>query len=145
MPELAQSVADNGGVVVLPWGVGKWFGTRGEVVKNFLDSAHDFPLFLGDNGNRPSFWPTPSLFGLANEKNILLLSGSDPLPLASHCSRVATSGTLLVDGKISKSYPAASLREQLKQVKHLKEYGYRFKPVRFFYDQLRITILNRFL
>jgi len=146
LSELAQSIAGNDGVVVVPWGVGKWFGKRGEVVKKFLNSAHEFPVFLGDNGNRPLFWPTPSLFRIARETRVPLLSGSDPLPLASHYNRAATSGTLLLDGKMSSSCPAASLRKQLNlnQVENLKEFGYRLAPVRFFYDQLRINILNRF-
>lgn len=143
--DLAQSIADTGGLVVLPWGVGKWLGTRGEVVKSFLDSSHEFPLFIGDNGNRPSFWPTPSLFRHAHKKNILLLSGSDPLPLVSHYDRIATSGTLVLDGKLSTSHPADSLRKQLNQPGNLREFGDRLSSVRFVCDQLRITLLKRFL
>ncbi|OEU54768.1 MAG: hypothetical protein BA862_14095 [Desulfobulbaceae bacterium S3730MH12] len=142
LADLAQTVATNGGIVVLPWGVGKWFGGRGKIVRRFLDTAYDFPLFLGDNGNRPSFWPTPSLFRIAQEKHLPLLSGSDPLPLASHCNRVATSGTVLLDGKISSSHPAASLRKQLNGNENLREFGGRLNPVRFFYDQLRINLLS---
>ncbi len=141
LADLTQTVAANGGIVVLPWGVGKWFGGRGEIVRKFLDTAYEFPLFLGDNGNRPSFWPTPSLFRIAHEKHVPLLSGSDPLPLASNCNRVATSGTVL-DGKISLSHPAASLRKQLTGNENLREFGGRLNPVRFFYDQLRINLLG---
>jgi hypothetical protein len=142
--DLAQSIADTGGLVVLPWGVGKWLGTRGEVVKIFLDSSHEFPLFIGDNGNRPSCWPTPSLFRHAHEKNILLLSGSDPLPLVSHCDRIASSGTLVLDGKLSTSHPADSLRKQLNQPVSLREFGDRLSSVRFVCDQFRINLLKRF-
>lgn len=145
LADLAQSIADTGGLVVLPWGVGKWFGTRGEVVKRFLDAGHKFPLFIGDNGNRPSCWPTPSLFRHAHEKNILLLSGSDPLPLVSHYDRIATSGTLVLDGKLSTSHPADSLRKQLNQPGNLREFGNRLSSVRFLFDQLRINLFNRFL
>ena len=142
LADLAQTVAANGGIVVLPWGVGKWLGGRGEIVRKFLDTAYEFPLFLGDNGNRPSFWPTPSLFRIAHEKHVPLLSGSDPLPLASHYSRVATSGTILSGGKISLSHPAESLRKQLNRNENLREFGGRLNPVRFFYDQLRINLLR---
>jgi len=143
LSELAHNIAGSDGVVVVPWGVGKWFGSRGKVVEAFLNSAHEFPMFIGDNGNRPLFWPTPSLFRVAHKKRVPLLSGSDPLPLASHDNRVATSGTLLLNGKISKSHPAASLRKQLNQVENLREFGNRLNPVRFIYDQLHINLLNR--
>ncbi len=142
LADLAQTVAANGGIVVLPWGVGKWFGRRGKIVRRFLDTAYEFPLFLGDNGNRPSFWPTPSLFRIAQEKHVPLLSGSDPLPLASSCNRVATSGTVLSGGKISLSHPAASIRKQLNENENSREFGGRLNPVRFFYDQLRINLLR---
>ena len=145
LSDLAQSVAGSGGIVVLPWGVGKWLSTRGKVVKRFLDVSHEFPLFIGDNGNRPSFWPTPSLFRLAHEKNIPLLSGSDPLPLASHYDRPATSGTLLLDGKLSTSHPVDSLRKQLYHPGNFSEFGDRLSSVRFICDQFRINLLNRFL
>ena len=144
LADLAQSIAETDGLVVLPWGVGKWFGTRGEVVKRFLNAGHD-PLFIGDNGNRPSCWPTPSQFGYAHEKNILLLSGSDPLPLVSHCDRIATSGTLVLGGELSTIHPVGSLRKQLNQPGNLREFGDRLSSVRFLFDQLRINLFNRFL
>lgn len=143
LAELAQTVADNGGVVVLPWGVGKWFGKRGDVVKRLLTSDRNIPLFCGDNGNRPLLWPTPSLLRFARKNHIPILSGSDPLPLASHCNRVASFGTLLLQGKLPKSHPAASLRDQLSKVENLREFGSRYNPVRFFCDQLRINLFNR--
>lgn len=145
LPELAKRIANSGGIVVLPWGVGKWFGARGEMVKEFLGVAHEYTFFLGDNGNRPSFWPTPSLFSLAHKKNIQLLSGSDPLPLGSHYNQVATFGTLLIDGIISDSCPAESIRNLLKQRCNVKEFGSRVRCRRFFYDQLYINFINRFL
>jgi len=53
--DLAQRITDNKGLAVVPWGVGKWFGTREKVVADLLDSSVDFPLLCGDNGNRPLF------------------------------------------------------------------------------------------
>ncbi len=141
---LLKAVADSGGIVVIPWGVGKWLGGRGAAVKKCVESRHDFPVFIGDNGNRPSFWPAPSLFRNACENNVFLLSGSDPLPLGSHCKRVATSGTLLVKGELSPNHPAESLRKQLVQNKKMREFGDRLNPIGFFRDQLRMNIFNRF-
>ena len=142
--ELAQKVAAVGGIVVIPWGVGKWFGKRGEVVKTLFEQKIDFPLFCGDSGNRPLFWPTPALLSFATEKGVPLLSGSDPLPLASHCERVASSGAILLDGKISVSHPGASLREQLVTGKRRAAFGTRMNPLRFFYDQFHMNVMSRF-
>ncbi len=141
---LLKAVAGSGGIVVIPWGVGKWLGGRGELVTKCVETHYDFPVYIGDNGNRPSFWPAPSLFRTACEENSFLLSGSDPLPLASHCTRVATSGTLLAKGEISENHPAESLRKQLIQSKDKREFGARLNPIRFFRDQLRMNLLNRF-
>jgi len=144
LEDLVKIVAENGGIAVIPWGVGKWFGKRGKIVKKCIESSRDFPLFVGDNGNRPSFWPMPSLFRKAEKKNVLLLSGSDPLPLVSHSNRVAGSGTLILDGKISHNHPVESLRKQLMQPCEKREFGERLSSVRFVREQFRMTILNRF-
>ena len=144
LSELAQKVAVGDTIVVIPWGVGKWVGKRGEVVKAFFEQKNDFTLFCGDSGNRPLFWPTPSLLSFATQKGIPLLSGSDPLPLASHCRRVGSSGTLLVNGNISASHPAASLQEQLVTEKSRTEFGVRMNPLRFFSDQFYMNVMSRF-
>ncbi len=145
LEDLVKIVAENGGIAVIPWGVGKWFGERGKVVKKCIESSHDFPLFVGDNGNRPSFWPVPSLFPTAEEQNVPLLSGSDPLPLVSHGNRAASSGTLLLNGQISCNHPGASLRKQLVQPCEKREFGERLGSIRFVFEQFRMTILKKFL
>jgi len=140
LADLCQAVVNDGGIAVLPWGVGKWLGKRGAVVKNLIDSSCDIPIFLGDNGNRPLFWPTPSLLRYARKKQIPILSGSDPLPLLSHCNRVASSGTILLHGELSKVKPAASLRKQLNCIQDSIEFGSRMKGIRFLCDQLQLII-----
>lgn len=138
LEELYHSVVNSGGIAVIPWGVGKWLGKRGKVLKNLLDCSLDTPFFLGDNGNRPWFWPTPGLLRYAQKKQIAILSGSDPLPLASHCNRAASSGTLLKRGELSKTHPAESLHKQLNNSIELIQFGRRMKAIRFFCDQYRL-------
>lgn len=140
LAKLCSWVADSEGVVVLPWGVGKWFGRRGEVITTFLDTAHDYPLYVGDNGNRPTCWPAVSHFSLARQKNIPMLSGSDPLPLASHTGQAATSGSFLAEGTLSQSHPAASLRQELAKGPAIESFGKRVGPLRFCIDQLRLRM-----
>lgn len=148
LAKLAQTVADNDGLAVVPWGVGKWFGARGKVVSSLLFSNPVFPLFCGDNGNRPLLWPEPALLRQARELGVPLLSGSDPLPLASHVNRPASCGTFIRHGDVSLEYPAASLRKLLVSAKtdklELKPFGCRTASLPFVSDQLRINLRKRF-
>ncbi len=141
---LAQKVAESNGIVVIPWGVGKWFGKRGKTIKKFLEQEQKIPFFLGDSGNRPLFWPTPSLFAVAANKGVQLLSGSDPLPLRSHYKRAVSTGTMFVEGSIAPDNPEKSLRELFLSGINGVEFGLRQNPFAFFYDQLYINVLKRF-
>lgn len=140
LTELCDWVAASDGIVVLPWGVGKWFGRRGELITTFLETAHDYPFYVGDNGNRPSCWPAVSHFSLARQKNIPMLSGSDPLPLKSHTGRAATSGSFLAGATLSQTHPVASLRQELAKGQGIEHFGKRVGPLRFCIDQLRLRI-----
>lgn len=71
---------------VLPWGVGKWIGQRGQRVQACLAEKSQL-LFAGDNGGRPGFWALPSF--CAQHR---LLPGSDPLPLADEVTRPGSFG-----------------------------------------------------
>jgi len=137
---LAERINESGGVIVVPWGVGKWLGKRGQLVTELIEASNDAILFLGDNGNRPLFWPTPAQFAHARKNGIYLLSGSDPLPLASHCGRVGTSGSMLMEGELSRDLPAKSLLKLLNDGEKLTEFGSRFKPCSFLYDQLCLKL-----
>ncbi len=65
--------------IILPWGVGKWFGARGKLVDGVIERL-DYPgLHIGDNAGRPWFWPVPR-FRRAHSRGIKVLCGSDPLP-----------------------------------------------------------------
>ena len=144
---LAVAVSDNNGLPVVPWGVGKWFGSRGKVVADLLKNGCDCPLFFADNGNRPLLWPEPALLRLASESGIPLLSGSDPLPLASHETHPASFGSFIRDGQISMECPAATLKQLLLDPEqgslNLEPFGCRTRSLKFVSDQLRINLRNR--
>jgi hypothetical protein len=112
LAETVDAVRRGGGLAVLPWGVGKWLGKRGELLDRFLQETSPESLFVGDNGGRPVFWPRPALFDRAEQRGIRLLSGSDSLPLAGEERRVATFGAM-IDGELSDSLPAAELKSLL--------------------------------
>ena len=103
-----DAVSAAGAIPVVPWGVGKWWGRRGELVLRLLDRAAPGWLWLGDNGNRPRGWPTPRPFARAAERGIGILPGSDPLALAHEFERVGSYGCIL-DGEIERSRPGERL------------------------------------
>jgi hypothetical protein len=70
----------RGAVAVIPWGVGKWVGRRGRVVKDLVLKAAPGRLMLGDNAGRPGFWRMSAFTAGAGVKS-RILSGSDALPL----------------------------------------------------------------
>lgn len=103
-----DAVRGEGAIPVVPWGVGKWWGRRGELVLRLLDRAAPGWLWLGDNGNRPRGWPTPGPFARAAARGIGILPGSDPLALAHEIERVGSYGCI-VDGEIECSRPGERL------------------------------------
>ncbi len=146
--DLARRVFENQGVPVLPWGVGKWFGKRGALVHELLGSVPDFPLFAGDNANRPVCWPEPALLKQVRFENIPLMSGSDPLPLASQEKCPGSFGTLLEHVELGRRHPAAALRDLLTTSQGTgldsKPFGVRSTTVRFIQDQLMLNVRKRF-
>ncbi|MBW2328241.1 MAG: hypothetical protein JRF04_01215 [Deltaproteobacteria bacterium] len=142
--ELAERVVDEGGLPLLTWGVGKWFGRRGRVVQDFL--AHPpVPAFLvGDNGNRPRFWPYPSLLDQAEKQGILSLAGSDPLPLAAHALRAGSCGGWIKDVDLDSKKPANGLKEILssEEVKVLA-FGQGPGLLQFTCDQVQVNVQKR--
>lgn len=105
------AVRATGALPVLPWGFGKWWGRRGAAVTRFLETA-ERPLFLGDNGGRPARFPTPGAFAVAAKRGILVLPGSDPLPLAAEVGKAGRYG-FVVEGTVERARPAAGLRRLL--------------------------------
>ena len=65
---------------VLPWGLGKWWGARGRLVRNVLDTSAPGDVVFADTCLRPALFPTPALLRKARSRGFLILYGSDPLP-----------------------------------------------------------------
>jgi hypothetical protein len=119
LPESGLAIADTigsvfaeGGFVILPWGVGKWIGKRGRIIKNTVARNENPLLFLGDNGSRPGFWPVTSFTTPNHSNNPRLLSGTDPLPLKGEEKRVGTFGSV-IHGHIDSQTPFKTLKRLL--------------------------------
>ncbi|MFH2122659.1 MAG: hypothetical protein ABIJ50_04160 [Pseudomonadota bacterium] len=141
--ETIDRVKELGGIPVLPWGVGKWFGKRGQIIKDFLVNHGNSNLFLGDNGGRPCFWPTPNLFRLAEDAGIVVLPGSDPLPLPSEALRVGSFGFYLYENSHQFDSPTKYLKSALLSTKvTISPFGCLQENRLFFLNQLRLRRLS---
>jgi len=141
--ELAERVVEEGGLPLLTWGVGKWFGRRGRLVQDFL--AHpSIPAFLvGDNGNRPGCWPYPTLLLQAEKQGILSLAGSDPLPLASHAFRAGSCGGWIKDVDLDGKKMANGLKEILSSEVKILPFGQGPGLLQFICDQVQVNLRKR--
>ena len=115
LQETLARVREQGAIAVLPWGFGKWWFRRGRLVRSALREADPSRLFLGDNGGRPRFSPSPGAFRLAAELGVHVLPGSDPLPLAGQVERVGSRGAV-VEGALGLDRPTEALRSILAEL-----------------------------
>ena len=95
---------------VLAWGLGKWLFKRARVVEAALDGAAQSggDLMVCDSALRPTFWPTPAPFRVAEARGMRVIYGSDPLPRIGDefsAGRYAT----LIDAPFDPLSPAESI------------------------------------
>ncbi len=135
-----QVIRALGGIVVLPWGFGKWWFGRGREVRELLLSTLAKEVFLGDNGGRPKVLRDPALFHLARERRRPILPGSDPLPLPVETVVAARFGFLL-EGVVDLSCPAAALRMLLEALDQQPlTFGARVGVLRFASNQILLRL-----
>jgi hypothetical protein len=84
-----------GHLMVIPWGVGKWLGKRGQLLRSTLASEAGAGVLLGENGGRPWFWPRESLISEAEIRGVPVLPGTDPFPLPGEERRVGSVGGIM--------------------------------------------------
>jgi hypothetical protein len=115
--EPAETVVDRvreaGGIAVVNWAPGKWFFSRGRVVRRLIDGAAPGELALGDSSLRPLGWPEPLLMRQGAARGLTILAGSDPLPFRGDESVMGTFGCR-VDGTLDPARPVASVRAALR-------------------------------
>jgi len=135
--DLIEELQRQGAVIALNWAPGKWFGARGQIVRQLL--AADQPaLFISDTTMRPTVWQTPKLMQAAKKRGIRLLYGSDPLPFSGEekmFGRYATRTSGLFDA----AAPATSIKALLADPRTVLEpVGRRSGPLQFAMRQGRI-------
>lgn len=109
---LLCEISREGALPILPWGFGKWIGTRGRLVEQLLDNPALPPFFLGDSANRPGFWSRPAPFRRAEKQGIKNIPGSDPLPFSGEVQRVGDFGGR-ISGCLDPETPSDDLKRKL--------------------------------
>jgi len=134
------SVRNNDAIPVIPWGAGKWLGKRGALLTNILNKYPANYFLLGDNGGRPRFWPSPSLFKHARSRGTQILPGSDPLPLVNESRRPGSYGFTL-PGTVSSDKPGYNLKQFVADSESQKAtYGKRHGLSTFIANQLALRL-----
>ena len=101
--EVLGEVNDAGAVAVIPWGCGKWFGARGKLLRALIENENAPKVCLGDNGGRPSSFRRPPLLAWAESHGVVVLAGSDPLPMRSQVDRAGSYGSILSGWRMTAS------------------------------------------
>jgi hypothetical protein len=141
--ETLQRVRVSGALPVLPWGFGKWWGRRGQLVSGALARRGSAPLFLGDNAGRPALGNEPPLFREARDHGVAVLPGSDPLPLPWHAGRAGSYGFVL-EGGLDAEHPAWDLRQRLRELRESPPvFGRRVTLPGFLCDQAALRARRR--
>ncbi|MFQ6550868.1 hypothetical protein AAD018_000815 [Aestuariibius insulae] len=126
LDETVADITEKQALAVLPWGVGKWMGDRGNHVASLIDRrTAPREIFLADSAVRPRLWPRPSLLDQAEKAGWLCLAGSDPLPLRGDVARTGRYG-IEVSAPFDPQTPFATFKTWLmEQTTSPKFYGRR--------------------
>ncbi len=112
-PDAVHSARETGGLTIVPWGFGKWWGDRGKLVKALITRSEPSSIFLGDNGGRPRIGGYPRLLSLGRSRGFKVLGGSDPLPFPAQMRRVGSFGFVL-PGPANLSRPGGGILEAVR-------------------------------
>ncbi len=122
-------ILDNGGVPVVAWAPGKWFGARGDVVRNLLDSFNPARLLIGDSSMRPTVWAEPLIMRDARKRGFRIIAGSDPLPFSGE-ETIAGTYCSVFDASFGLASPLASARNMLWNAQDITTVGHRCGPLK---------------
>jgi len=144
LTETVEKVRQVRGLPTIPWGAGKWLGSRGSLLTTVMKTSKGDEIFLGDNSGRPIFWKRPFHFELAEHCGIRILPGSDPLPFRSEQGRPGSFG-LAVGTTVDLDHPASILKQVLRDPDvSLQPYGRLESAYRFLLHQVTIQLRKRY-
>ncbi|HWW19821.1 MAG TPA: hypothetical protein VNZ06_03365, partial [Steroidobacteraceae bacterium] len=138
-----ERVAASGAFPVIPWGFGKWWLRRGELVRRQLTLFAPQSLALGDNGGRLANAPRPTLFQRAEQQGFAVLPGTDPFPFPGQEARVGSYGFVLENWHRS-DQPVEELLQRLRALSGTPRcFGRLTNPLRFAISQVRMQVRMR--
>lgn len=137
--EALDAILDSARLAVIPWGFGKWLGSRGRVVEQELRRVGSPRLFLGDNGGRLRWTPRPRLMARAEAAGVRVLPGSDPLPFSDQLRKVGQAG-FATRGSVDLEKPLAALVDALASGAALRPFRAGERTHRFVLAQIRMQI-----
>ncbi len=79
---IIKLVHQQHGVPVVAWSPGKWFFSRGKLIRSLIKGNSPDQFVIGDTTLRPHGWLTPVLMRSAINKGFKVIAGSDPLPFS---------------------------------------------------------------
>ncbi|MGB0910571.1 MAG: hypothetical protein ACPGYT_09425 [Nitrospirales bacterium] len=140
--ESIEHVKRSGGIPVIPWAFGKWWGARGKRLTELMNSTVMSDVFLGDNSGRPGFLPYPSQFTLAETQGIRIFPGSDPLPMAWETFRPCSVGLSLMS-ELEEACPGSCLKHILQNAQATMTPYFQHESVyRFFKNQIAMKMMK---
>ena len=144
LAESLHRIEETGALPVLPWGFGKWWFRRGQILASYLQQGDLKPrYFVGDNAGRPRLLGRPKLFNTARARGIRNLPGTDPLPFPSELHKIGSFGFRL-DAAMDLTCPFASLKAILeKNGSQPDTYGRVESLVPFLRNQVSLRLSKR--
>ena len=107
-----DAILATGGIPVLGWSPGKWWGARGRHARRLLE-RYGSSLLLGDTALRPTSAPEPPLMREARRRGGGVIAGTDPLPFPGE-ERLLGSYASVFAGEIDAERPVESARRLLR-------------------------------
>jgi hypothetical protein len=136
---VVEALTAAGALAIIPWGAGKWLGSRRRLLERIASAPAAPGMFLADNPARPVFWPAPRAFRLMELQGRPVLRGSDPLPLPGEEERAGAFASVL-EGEFDPARPLASLRKLLEAAAGMRALGRQDGVLSFFRRQIGLRL-----
>lgn len=133
-------VTATGGISMIPWGAGKWYGRRGRLLTDLIRaSEHREDLLLSDNGGRPACWSRVPHFDAAAAAGLHVVAGTDPLPINGEERRTGSFGFCIRISNIPEEQIASAFCRELRNpAAIISFFGQPIPLRRFISNQMRL-------
>ncbi|MCV6585588.1 MAG: hypothetical protein OIF47_08640 [Marinibacterium sp.] len=138
---LLNEIPASGALAVLPWGFGKWTGSRGALIDALADAPPPRAgVLMADSGVRLSLTKRPSALVQGETRGWQVLAGTDPLPLSGEAQKVGRFGVVM-QGRLDPARPFASFTGHLAATHGSPPpYGQLERPMTFLRQQIAMQL-----